>query len=197
MYAGGPPPTSVTWNGTAMTLSYNTSVGGGREHYFYTLASPATGTHAIAVTYTTTAYSTGSAISLSGTSGVGSTASSSGFTNTSSITVGTTTMSWDYANSPATNWVQAGIEITATSGSSLIIDQAITDGSESSGTASAGTSQTTFINGQTSNTNMHGASYKAAAPTTNIKTWDGLAKASVKTMNSLARASVKTINGLS
>jgi len=34
-------------------------------------------------------------------------------------------------------------------------------------------------------------------PETNIKSWNGLAKASIKSINGLAIASVKSINGLS
>jgi hypothetical protein len=193
-----PNPWNATWDTTQNMLNI-TSIdcdGNGSDRWsrIRTLGNPNTGTHNIvssgssfdrlgALSYSgaqQTDTPDGSNFSISG-AGAGN--------QTVTITV-TASNCWLAGYSSYTNGT-AGAGTTARG--TTADNQRMCDSGGTVGTGSQSLVMVKF--GAAGNVFMQGISF-APAPTTAIKTWNGLAKASVKTINGLAIASVKTVNGL-
>ncbi len=100
--------TGCTFNGTAMTFQNKASAGGaGRYTYTYGLLSPASGSHAIVCSASSSHYLFGVAISYSGVSSFGA---------TSTTTVnGTDQVTGNITVTTANSWVYAGVSSSDTS----------------------------------------------------------------------------------
>ena len=131
---------SETYNSVALTQAALATNSDYRAYSHYIL-SPSTGTNSLAVTYAATGYGAGSAISFSGadTSGIGATQTGTGTSDTPTLS------------------------ITTIANNSYVIDIVKTDGSEGTGTSTAGAGQTKIGDQETANVNHHLTSYEPVA----------------------------------
>lgn len=201
---GSPSQTGVTYNGVALTALTTLGSPFANNKMGWILRSPATGTHDLVATRssTSTAVIRICVATYTGTDTSSQPDSQNTFDVTASSGSATTTVvdsdCWlimSYGNDGGTgNDVSAGASTTlriANAGNGAI---AILDSNGAVGTGSQ------FLNYSTAISNEHFGNIislsPADAPTTDIKTVDGLAIADVKTVDGLAIASVKNINGL-
>jgi hypothetical protein len=194
--------TTVTFDGGAMTdsgLSFSGSYGGGMyfSKLWYVIA-PASGTKTISVGGASSNGVFGFAYTgVDQTSPITQTATdASGSATSKTNTVASTPeQAWLFqfacTDGAGTNVASTGAVLRASSGNSASwcdSNTAYAAGSRSIATATTG--------GPCSWQTIYGALQEPVAPSSAIKTINGLAKASVKTVDGLSIASVKTWNGL-
>jgi hypothetical protein len=197
-------PTSVTYNGSAMTLvATQGNANPNLQLAMYYHATPASGSNTVNVSWSgaTVARSGGIALSVTG-------ADSSPAGNNSSNAQATTTPSLNLTTGTGNSWVINGFEVggspeepTATGTNQtrrahLIVLSNFEMTISTQTTTTAGTYTNSWSKSGSSQSASIAFEIKEAAPTSSIKTINGLTKASVKTVNGLAIASVKTWNGL-
>ncbi len=190
-----PPSATPTWNGssTGVTQIASASISSG-EARLYALANPTTGTHNVSVT-NASGWNSPGAISFTGASTTITNsnnvtgASSSTTTGTCTSTVGSIVV--DYSNN------NQGATLTATgTGQTRRWETHVANGCAMSTTDGAATTTVTYTQTGSNTFCMALLSVDVAAATSNIKTFDGIARASIKTIDGTAIASVKTWDGI-
>jgi hypothetical protein len=198
--ASVPSITSVVWNGSEnMTLVGTITQSSFRTNWTYALMGATSGTHNIVVTI-------GSSVNVAAAVAFGY----SGVSTTTPWDTGTVATGAAFSTAPSTTLSggQAGdLVVTTGLASEATTSLTMTNGTKRSSQATANVtyfvidqpSAASVTTNGTGNTN-DGWSWVSfnlnVAPTTAIKTFNGLVYASTKTVKGLAIASVKTFNGL-
>ncbi len=179
--------TAVSVNGESFTKQGSRQSGGGNRYQtIWTLLNPSsTGTQTLTITGTV---SVSGLLLYSGVDEVknfNSNAAASGTSGSVSITADNG--DWLVGGGISdVNTINASTNTTLRSGSSSIIQV------DSNGVASPTALNFTFQSGGWCVTGVA----IGPAPETNIKTWDGLSRASVKTLDSVTSSNIKSINGI-
>lgn len=200
---GGDFVTGVTYNGVAMTNGGKIALGTTQIYIFY-LASPATGTHNIVISANNAACDTrGGASSYSGVTG--------GFGNSTTLNNTTASPFTTTLTTPSDNcWTVLAVggtnAVTASTGSNFRSSDSGSDGRftcfyDSSGaiTPAGSHSMSVTHSGTVANSSVMLSMTPTTLPSgpANMKTWNGVAKASVKTIDAVAIGSIKTAIGVS
>ena len=189
--------TGITWGGSAMTFIAKILTNNNHYSYLYYILNPSSGA-TVEITYS------GGSHFMSGGTIYYTGAQQSGQPDANTTTETPNTALTSTLTTIADNcWLvsviacDSGIAATAGTGTIIRTGTGISwDIFDSNGARSIGSNSiiaTLPIEGGNAVT----ASFAPATSLANLKTWNGLAKASVKTINGLAIASVKTWNGLS
>lgn len=191
--------TGVTYNGVAMTrVNAVIYYGNSRYDYIYALLNPATGTHNVVISASDSGGISANATSFTGVDQATSVSSlpqtTGNGTNSTSTSLSVTAA---YDNSNAYGMMHgmgtAGTNTTKDSGNNGQAGYHRT-----TNLTPAGTLTLAWTNGGATDFGCNLVAFGPVQPNlANVKTINGLAKASVKTINGLAIASVKSWNGLS